>query len=347
MRVDFVYANPRLDVAAAVAAGAAPDTSLLGENHLQEHGIDARILDSRVRRGRRLPGVAHRVTWTARELVVPFESRADVVVTPLGTLLPLTARIRRHPRTVVLNISLCTSLRRARGARRRLLAASLRSAHAIVCLATPQRELLLRQARLDERRVHLALLGVDDTFYEPRREPAEPHVLAVGRDLGRDYATFVAAVRDLDVPATIVASAKNLVGVDLPPNIELELDVSPSHLRDLYATATCVVVPTRAAEFDRGADCSGQTVLLDAMAMGRPTIVTRRATLAEYVDEGRTALAVEPENPAALRTTIERVLGDAELRRSLGGAARARVETTHTTRHFAARLAGVIEKLAA
>src|SRR5204863_4309570 len=108
-------------------------------------------------------------------------------------LLPLAARLRRHPRIVVLNISLCTSLRRARGARRRLLAASLRSAHAIVCLAAAQRELLLREVRLDARRVHLALLGVDDRFYEPRPEPVAPHVLAGGRDLGRDYATFVAA----------------------------------------------------------------------------------------------------------------------------------------------------------
>jgi glycosyltransferase involved in cell wall biosynthesis len=346
VRVDFVYANPRRDLAAAVALGEAPDTALLGENHLTHHGIDARILDSRARRARRLPGPAHAVTWLARELLVPWETSADAVVTPLGTLLPLVARVRGRPRVLLLNISLCTTLRRLRGARRRLLEASLRAAHAIVCLAGAQRDLLLGQARLDARRVHVALLGVDDAFYRPQPEPPEPRVLAVGRDLARDYRTFAAAVRGLGAPATIVASAKNLAGVELPPNVEVELDVTPTRLRELYAAATCVVVPTRSGEFDGGADCSGQTVLLDAMAMGRPTVVTRRATLAEYADDGRTALLVDPEDATALRGSIERLLGDPQLRADLGTAARSLVEDRFTTRLFASRLAQILQEAA-
>lgn len=346
MRVDYVYANPRADLVAAVARGDMPDTALLGENHLAAHGIDARILDSRLRRSSRPPGPLHLLTWFARELVVPWESDADALVTPLGTLLPLAARARRRPRVVLLNISLCTALRRLSGARRRVLEASLRSARAIVCLAGAQREMLLRQVRLDPRRVYVTLLGADDVFHRPRPEPAQPRILAVGRDLGRDYATFAAAVRDLGLPATIVASERNLAGIDLPRNVEVEYDVSPMRLRDLYAGATCVVVPTRAAEFDRGADCSGQSVVLDAMAMGRPAVVTRRATLAEYVDDGENALVVEPEDAAALRDGIERLAADAPLRRALGETGRRRVEERLNTRAFAAGIAQVLQAAA-
>jgi glycosyltransferase involved in cell wall biosynthesis len=347
LRADFVYANPRAELAHAVESGEAPDTGLLGQNHLHEFGIDARVHDSRLRRRRRLPGVAHRATWVAREVAMPWEAgNADVVVTPLASLLPLIARARRRPKTVVLNISLCTTLRRIGGARRRFLEASLRSAHAIVCLAAAQRDLLLRQVRLDPARVHVALLGVDAQFYAPSPASGDG-VLAVGRDLGRDYATFAAAMRRLDAPATIVASTKNLVGVDLPANVVVALDVPPRRLRDLYAEAACVVVPTRAGEFDRGADCSGQTVLLDAAASARATVVTRRATLAEYVDDGVTALAVEAEDPAGLADAISRLLDDEAERRALANEGRALVERAHTTRHFAERLAPIIREACA
>jgi glycosyltransferase involved in cell wall biosynthesis len=43
------------------------------------------------------------------------------------------------------------------------------------------------------------------------------------------------------------------------------------------------------------------------------------------VEDGRTGLLVDPGDPAALRVALERLLGDADLRRRLGAAARERV----------------------
>ena len=45
MRVAFVYPNPRGDLARAWRRGEAPDSPLLGQNHLHEHGIDAYVHD--------------------------------------------------------------------------------------------------------------------------------------------------------------------------------------------------------------------------------------------------------------------------------------------------------------
>lgn len=347
MRVAFVYPNPREELARAVAAGEAPDTGLLGQNHLAEYGIAAGIHESRMRRATRQPGLTHRVTWLARELTVPWEvGDATAIVTSLGSLLPLAARVRRGPKTVLININFCTMLDRLRGPRRNLLERSLKAADAIVCLAAAQRAKLLEQITVDPARVHVVLLGVDATYYEPRPEPLEPHVVAVGRDVGRDYTTFAQAVGDLGVRTTIVASARNVAGVGVPSHVEVELDVDPERLRDLYASASCVVVPTRSHEFDHGADCSGQTVLLDAMAMGRPTVITRRSTLAEYVDEGETALLVPAEQPDALGGAIQKLLDRPELRRRLGRQSRESVNRHFTTRHFAAGLAPILEAVA-
>lgn len=347
LRVAYVYANPRDELAAAVARGEAPDTGLLGENHLAALGVDAFIHRSRSRRRHRASGALHRVTWAAREVTLPWElGDADVVCTPLGTLLPLVARVRGRPRIAVLNVSFCTALERLDGTRRRLLAASLRAADAIVCFAAAQRARLLEQTGASPARVHVALLGVDARFYAASLRD-DGYVLAVGRDLGRDYRTFAAALRGIDAPAVLVASPRNLVGVDLPPNVEVRLDVSALELRDLYEGATCLVVPTRSQEFSLGADCSGQTVLLDAMASGKVVVASERTTLADYVEEGVTALSVPAEDPAALADRVRAVLDDVELRRRVGAAARRRVEERHTTEIFAARLAEVFAEVVA
>ena len=124
-------------------------------------------------------------------------------------------------------------------------------------------------------------------------------MLAVGRDMARDYGTFARAVDGLDARAIIVASERNLTDVKVPENVELRLDVSYPELRELYAGAACVVLPTRREGYHYGADCSGQTVLLDAMAMGRPVVASERSTLSDYVRDPETALIVPAEDPPA------------------------------------------------
>jgi glycosyltransferase involved in cell wall biosynthesis len=343
VRAAFVYANPRGELARDVLAGLAPDTGLLGQNHMRELGIDATVHDPLLTRRSVLP---FRLAWSARELSLPWEIRADIVCTPLAMLLPLVARLRGSPRVLAFNMGLCTRLRRAGTTQRRLVRASLESASAVVCFASAQRDELLAEMRLPPDGVRVALFGVDERFFALAPPPGDGHVLAVGRDLARDYATFARAVRDLDVRVVVVASERNLRDVKLPRNVDVRLDVSYLELRELYAGAACVVVPTRAESYPYGADCSGHTVLLEAMAVGRPVVLSARATNADYLDDDRTALEVPPEDPDALRDAIERVLAADELARSLGAAGRQAVEERFTTRHLAARLAPLIREAA-
>ena len=250
--------------------------------------------------------------------------------------------MRGKPAIVAFNVQLCTTYLRASRPRRRLMGAALRSAQAVVCFASAQRDLLLDQHDLDSDRVHVVPFGVDERFYRPRPTPSNGYVLAVGRDMARDYGTFTRALAGLDVHAIIVASERNLTDVTVPSNVELRLDVSYPELRELYAGAECVVLPTRHEGYQYGADCSGQTVLLDAMAMGRPVVASERSTLSDYVSEPETALIVPPENPPALRAAIERLLGDRALADRIGAAGRDLVERELTTMHMARRLAPII-----
>jgi glycosyltransferase involved in cell wall biosynthesis len=333
-KVAFVYPNSRRELAAQVAAGTAPDSTLLGQNHIGEFGVDAWIHDPALTRQR-----SNRLRWNLREVVLPWEvADADVAFTGLAALFPLAARVRRRPRVAVLNYGLCTIWDRSPRPRRELLGAALRAARVVVCTSEWQEKRIQEQTGLDAERTVTVPLGIDADYFSPGAAPErEPYVLAVGKDMARDYRTFVEAVAPLGVRIEICAYARNLEDVELPSQARAHV-VEPAELRDLYAGAACVVVPQRRQEYPWGSEGGGTTALLEAMAMARPVVATDRPGLHDYAADGRTVRFVPPEDPAALREAVEAAMGDEQL----GAAAREHVMQGLTTRHMAQRLAPVL-----
>ena len=89
-------------------------------------------------------------------------------------------------------------------------------------------------------------------------------------------------------------------------------------------------------------------VLIEAMACGIPVVATAISGIPELIEDGVTGLLVAPDDPAALAAAIERLLGDAALRRRLGEAGRKKVCDTRAldgsvlplAQLFRARLSG-------
>ena len=340
--VTIVYPNPRGPLIADARAGRAPATTLLGLNELPRHGLDVRVRDSFL--DTRATFLPKRLRWHLRELTLPWEAGdADVLFTPLANVVPLTARMRRLP-IVVYNFGLNTILRRGPRPRTAALAAALRQATTVVSLAATQRNELVELAHLDPARAHVVQHGVDHRFFTPAAEtPRERLVLTVGRDLARDYRTFLAAVRELDARIVVLAPRdRNLAGLDVPPNVELRPGVAWSELRELYARAACVVIALRRPTYVFGSEASGVTALLEAEAMAAPIVATGRPVVREYLTQGESALLVPPEDPAALGAAIASLLDDPELAQALGKAGRRRVAARHTMDDMAARLAPIL-----
>jgi glycosyltransferase involved in cell wall biosynthesis len=344
MRATFVYLNSRRELLEGIERGEEPDSSLYGALQLREHGVDVRFHDPYLTRVE-LPSLLTRIAWNARELTVPFEvGRTDVVVSSIAASLPLAARARRLP-VVALYFGLNLIWRRSSGPRRALLRASLRSATRVLCIGEAQRLELIDAASLDEERVVTLHVPIDAEFFRPESESGEGTVLAVGKDLARDYGTLGEAARSLDTRVTLVAHPRNLEGLELPSNVESRSDLPYPGLRAAYARAGCVVVPQHADDYAYGSEGGGLTALLEAMAMGKAVVASDRAVLHDYVDDGVEAILVPPGDPAALLEAIERVLGDRELAASLGAAARARVEREFTSSVFASRLAPLLRSV--
>jgi glycosyltransferase involved in cell wall biosynthesis len=344
-RVAYVYPNERSAMIAGWRAGTSPETHLLGLNQLHEFGIEAEARAPKLES--RGTGLAARATWHLRELTLPWElADFDVIFTPLANIVPVVARLRRRPRIVVLNFGLNTILRRAKPWRRRLLIGSLQRASAVVCLGASQRDELLQLSGIDPDRVPIAIHGVDEQFFTPSGTRADGLVVAVGKDLARDYATLVEAARRVDARVVVVALRRNLDGLDLPANIEVRERIPDIEVRELYDRAACVVLPLQPESYPYGSEGSGITALLEAEAMARPIVATDRPIVRDYVRHGETALLVPSREPDALREAIELVLGDAELAATMGSEGRVLVEREHTMRRMAADLAPVLKAAA-
>jgi D-inositol-3-phosphate glycosyltransferase len=92
--------------------------------------------------------------------------------------------------------------------------------------------------------------------------------------------------------------------------------VPHDELQRLYARAAVVACPSRREGF--GVAC------LEAMAHGRPVVATAVGGLRDLVVDGQTGLVIPSHDPGALRSALERLLGDPVLRRRLGAAGRER-----------------------
>jgi glycosyltransferase involved in cell wall biosynthesis len=100
------------------------------------------------------------------------------------------------------------------------------------------------------------------------------------------------------------------------------------------ARAAIVVLPVTEREIS-----TGQRVLLEAMAMAKPVVVTRVNGTVDYIEHMRTGVLVPPKDPNALRKAINCLARDPELRRRIGAAARDEVLHRYLPDHYAQAVA--------
>lgn len=94
-------------------------------------------------------------------------------------------------------------------------------------------------------------------------------------------------------------------------------------LKELLANASCVVVPSEWYE-----NCS--MVVLEAMAYGKPVVGSRVGGIPEQVEDGVTGSLFEMGNVKELASKLDELMGDAQLRKRLGRAARQRLEDRYS-----------------
>jgi glycosyltransferase involved in cell wall biosynthesis len=221
---------------------------------------------------------------------------------------------------------------------------------------------------------HLALIPyqVDTDFWRPQPDVAEERLVCSAGLEFRDYPTLERAVEGLNARVVIGAAShwskrrNTASGSEHPANVEVDRFDYPA-LRQLYARAAVVVVPLDDIDFQ-----AGVTTILEAMAMGKPVVVTHSHGQTDVIEDRRsitrganprgrtpgllreiaeragvelepTGFYVLPGDDDGLRRAIAYLLDRPDKRRHLGEAGRRTVERLVTVEQFGQRLKALIE----
>lgn len=266
--------------------------------------------------------------------------RNDGVLTlypPLAATTGLRRRLGRSRKPVVAwcyNVDLRTGLRHA--AARFAMA----DVERVVVHSRGEVEAIERWLELPPGRVAYVPLGCGAIEHLADEDDREPFVVAMG-SAHRDYATFFEACRRTKLPAVVIASAHSVAGLSVPDNVEVRNGLTSLECRRIAQQARISVVPIR----DR-LTASGQIAVVEALRMGRPVIATRSVGTVDYIDHGATGLLVEPGDPAALASEMERLWGDAGERNRLAEGAARYAEAELSDVALAAQLSRILDEAA-
>ena len=226
---------------------------------------------------------------------------------------------------------------------------------AVIAVSETARQDIIEHVRLRPERVRVVHIGVDSDLFQPTPAVAKVpgRILAMasadvplkGLAPLLEAMALVRAGRD----AEMVVVAKHRQGSQLPATLQrLGLNGSvrfvsgvdePALLR-LYAEAEVAVVPSLYEGFSLPA--------VQAMACGVPLVATTAGALPEVVGlDGETGLMVRPGDAQHLAEALDRALGDADLRRRLSIAGRARVVQRFTWLRTAEALAAEYRRVIA
>jgi glycosyltransferase involved in cell wall biosynthesis len=305
----------------------------LGARHLRDVGAFRRLV--RLVRGERIDVVHAHLTYAA----IWGGLCARVTGIPMVATLH-TAPAERPPWT-------------REGLRERLLAFVLnRWCSAVVVVSDAARAQHARRGRIEADRLRVVHNGVDTSAFavDGERRRAMRDALGLGSE---PLVVTVSALREgkgLEVLLPAVAAlvrerpeVRLAIAGEGPLRARLQELAAQNglngHVRwlglvrevpDLLAAADVFVLASRYDAFP--------TAVLEALAAGRPVVATRVGGVPEIVEEGKSALLVNPGDPAELASAIGTLLADPARAAALGAAGRQRINERFRAESWSRRL---------
>jgi glycosyltransferase involved in cell wall biosynthesis len=278
---------------------------------------------------------------------------ADVVFSTVDTvgipLILLRRAGRLRPPLVYVAVGLPERLAKLRSERmRRLYASALGSCASVAAYSQHEADELRNwlAGYGFSPRVAFIPFGVDPAAFRPEAAPATVDVVSVGADPHRDFELLLrVASRMPGVSFLIVTTRDRRRGLAaLPENVVVETDIPFDEMRRRLAEARVVALPVRENSYS-----GATTVLLQAMALGKPVVVSRTNAIATGYGlvDGENCRLVAPGDDAGFERALADVLRHEFHARALGASGRATVERELTWERYVDRIEELLRDAAA
>jgi glycosyltransferase involved in cell wall biosynthesis len=192
-------------------------------------------------------------------------------------------------------------------------------------------------------RVEFVPFGVDEKAFAPSVGQSSVDVVMAGADPHRDVDLFLRLAAGLPNRSfRLVTTAERARALDSrPPNVEVEVDISFDLMKKRLEEARVVALPVLDNSYS-----GATTVLLQALALGKPVVATKtRAIASGYgLVDGENCRLVDPGDAEAFGRTVAGVLRDEWHARSLGARARRTVEEGLTWDRYVDRLEALLRE---
>jgi glycosyltransferase involved in cell wall biosynthesis len=199
------------------------------------------------------------------------------------------------------------------------------------------------------RHVDVIRGGVDGDVFQPTRpQPQRRHVLFVGRLLPHKGVDRLIAAMPSGVPLILCGQAYSAGYAEIlrdraaGRDVRFVHDADDARLRELYASAHCVVLPSEHIDifgnFHPAPELMGFS-LLEAMACATPAVCSRVGGMPEFVEDGVDGFVYDSADE--LRAAISRLAADSSLADRMGAAGRRAVEDRWDMRVAGSRMAAL------
>lgn len=198
-------------------------------------------------------------------------------------------------------------------------------------------------------RLCLLPFGVDIGFWTPGEAQSDGSLLFVGNDANRDVEMLLALAEAMPEQKFTALTAR-LKDRPVPPNLKVVVSgwkseiLSDEEVRDYYRRAAAVVLPIKNTW-----QPSGQSVALQAMACGRPVVISDFAGFWERgaFRDGEEIFYASPNSVESFTSVLSTLLAQPELAGRVGEQARRLVSRKYSLASFGQRLASFVESAVA
>lgn len=326
-------------------AGEVPDRSPYGLHQLAEHGIDVQFSSRDLSES---PWVVQRAARAVRHRTGGYELLESSRFTDADAVLAYDERtgvpaLLRGGAPVAAGIGWLTTRANASRVHAELARIALPRAAAVWAQCSAVLPLMAQEWNVAPERLHFIPLGIDTDFYAVQPLPERAHiVMSAGEDRFRDHGTLVRAVASVRerLPDAHLELASSLP-FDAPEGLAtVHTERLNGRIRDLYQRSGIVAIALHPTVTG-----SGLTVVLEAMASGRPLVVTDNPGISDYVQHGETGLLVPPNDPDAFAAALELLMRDDDARIEMGRRAAEVVRERFSTQIMSAHLARMLEAM--